>query len=271
MNTRRRQGGGVGSRAGSDRNSRRFRRSPRFCEEEGAAAGGRLLRRHAPAGTRSLSDGGSLGRAVGSCPTRAGEAEGPPRLTGIVRDEEAPRRRRRGAAAAEAAEAEVAAAAAAARGRRLRGEVGGRPKERPKEHREIREKAHVAGRGVRNDDAARSKGARAPRRGMTDANDPKKRLSRTTPPSTDALDRTLDSRAKAPARKPSRKSPTDIGGDVCEASARGSSRESDVCSFSHAARAVDERKKKTASSDAPETRAGGRRSRRARPKPTDGT
>ena len=126
-----------------------------------------------------------------------------------------------------------------------------RPKERPKERPKDTRKSSRRGKKETsaNDDAARSKGARAPRRGMTDANE--KRLSETTFPSTDASDRTTDSRAKAPARKASRETPGDIGGDVREASARGSSRESDVCSFSHAARAVDEKKKKTASERLP--------------------
>ena len=247
--------------------------------EEEAAAAERASSSETRAGgyAGSLSDGGSLGKSGWFVPDARGGSPGRAAggLAGIVRDEEATRAAAAAeAAAAEAAEAEVAAAAAAARRPAPeRRNPGGRPKERPKERPRDTRKSSRRGKkeSSANDDAARSKGARAPRRGMTDANDPKKRLSRTTPPSTDALDRTLDSRAKAPARKPSRKSPTDIGGDVCEASARGSSRESDVCSFSHAARAVDERKKKTASSDAPETRAGGRRSRRARPKPTDGT
>ena len=233
--------------------------------EEEAAAAERASSSETRAGgyAGSLSDGGSLGKSGWFVPDARGGSPGRAAggLAGIVRDEEATR----AAAAAEAA--------AARRPAPERRNPGGRPKERPKERPKDTRKSSRRGKKETsaNDDAARSKGARAPRRGMTDASDPKKRLSRTTPPSTDALDRTTDSRAKAPARKPSRKSSTDIGGDVCEASARGSSRESDVCSFSHAARAVDEKKKKTASSDAPETRAGGRRSRRPRLKPTDGT
>ena len=231
--------------------------------EEEAAAAERASSSETRAGGHagSLGDGGSLGKSGWFVPDARGGSPGRAAggLAGIVRDEEATR------AAAEAA-------------RRLapeRRKPGGRPKERPKERPKDIDTRKSSRRGKKetsaNDDAARSKGARAPRRGTTDANDSKKRLSRTTLPSTDASDRTTDSRGtKAPTRKASRETPRDIGGDVREASARGSSRESDVCSFSHAARAVDEKKKKTASSAAPATSAGGRRSRRPRPKPTEG-
>ena len=222
--------------------------------EEEAAAAERASSSETRAGGHagSLGDGGSLGKSGWFVPDARGGSPGRAAggLAGIVRDEEATR-----AAAAAAAAAAEAAEAAARRPAPERRKPGGRPKERPKERPKDTRKSSRRGKKETsaNDDAARSKGARAPRRGMTDAKktDSKKRLSRTTFPSTDASDRTTDSRAKAPARKASRETPGDIGGDVREASARGSSRESDVCSLSHAARAVDEKKKKTASERLP--------------------